>query len=125
MSALVRALAPLFALAALGCGTLGSFGADPTRVDMEEAQSLVLEHDAGEVWDRTKETLAHLSSRVPRFEDGSGRAFAAVEDGSVVAEVVELSPGSARLAVRARRYGREDDALALRVIGHIVDEVER
>lgn len=88
---------------------------------------LVSEHDrdADYVWSRTKETLAHLSERVPQFDEAERSAFATLKDGSVRAEVTESAPGSSRVTVKARRYGQESPELAREVLDRISEEVER
>ena len=117
----------LLAASLAACTTIsaGGFGTDPSRADMEGAPAIALDHDVAEVWPRTKEMLAHLSTRVPRYDEVTRRAFATVDEGAVVAEVLETEPGRSRLAVKARRYGREDEVLARSVISRIERDLER
>ena len=92
---------------------------------MEGGEALEFDQDADAVWRRTKETLAHLSTRVPQFDDEKLSAFATVDGGSIRAAVSEVAPGRSRLTVTARRYGDSSEPLARSVLTRIGEEVER
>jgi len=83
------------------------------------------DRSAESVWARTKETLAHLSSRQPRFNDEELVAFATVDEGAITVAVVPLGSDRCRIAVKARRYGLQSAELALSVVDRIHDQVER
>ncbi|MFT5733370.1 MAG: hypothetical protein ACJAZN_001327 [Planctomycetota bacterium] len=88
------------------------------------AQVIDYDHGADYVWVHVKETLAHLSSRQPEFNDASRRAFATVEAGSIQIGVIALGESRCRMAVRARRYGLPSDELATGVLDRIHEEIE-
>jgi hypothetical protein len=117
----------LFAAALLGsCGTVAAN--DPEIMSIEEfeqgAETMSYDQDAQFVWLRAKETLVHLSSRQPDFNDDTMRGFATVEDGSIQIGIVALGDNSCRMAVRAREYGLASSELAVRVLNRIHEEIE-
>lgn len=82
------------------------------------------EHDSEFVWMHVKETLAHLSSRKPEFNDDAKRAFATVDAGSIQIGVMRLGDDACLIAVRARRYGTFSETLARSVRDRIHREIE-
>lgn len=108
------------------CGTVAPN--DPEVMSIEEfqrgAETVRYDQDAAYVWLRTKETLVHLSSRQPDFNDDTMRAFATVEDGSIQIGIIPLDENSCRMAVRAREYGLFSSELAQRVLKRISEEIE-
>ncbi len=116
----------LIVLVSGGCGTVAANS--PEFMSIEEfqrgAETIRYDHDADFVWLRAKETVVHLSSRQPDFNDETMRAFATVEEGSIQIGVIRLSDNTCRLAVRAREYGIFSSELAQRVLNRIHEEIE-
>ncbi len=128
-SRLVAGLALALSLGLLqaGCASSssGSFRDGLTDKDRESAQVAAFERDVETVWALTKETLAHLSQRVPRFDDDTHQAYATVDDGSVRVAIVETTPGRSQLYIKARKFGLNDDELARSVLAQISQEIDR
>lgn len=115
------------ALATLsGCGTvaINDPGAMTDQQFQKGAATNQYHLDAEQVWIHVKETLAHLSSRQPEFNDDTLRAFATVEAGSIQIGVIHLGPEDCILAVRARQYGVFSDELARTVLERVDQEIE-
>ncbi|MEM7519174.1 MAG: hypothetical protein AAF368_19890, partial [Planctomycetota bacterium] len=108
------------------CGTVAIN--DPERMTDEAfqrgASTATYDHDADFVWLRVKETVVHLSSRQPNFNDDTRRAFATVEDGSIQVGVIAIDDLTCRMAVRARQYGLFSEELAESVLKRIDEEIE-
>ena len=120
-------LALALALVPAGCATVsaGGFGPGLRDGDMAGGEVADFDREIEVVWARTKETLAHLSERVPQFDEDARSAYATVDGGSVRADASQLAPGRSRLVVKARRYGKDSPELARSVLGRIADFVER
>jgi hypothetical protein len=110
-----------------GCASSspGGFSDGLTDRDRETAQIATFERDVETIWARTKETLAHLSARVPRFDDETHQAYATVDDGSVRVEVIETTPGHSQIYSKARKFGLNNDELARSVLARIGKEIDR
>lgn len=117
--ALLAAVPACTAVPAGGLGTM--MGQD----FQDGAQIVHYDRSAETVWARTKETLAHLSSRQPRFNDEDFVAFATVDDGAISVAVVALDSNRCRVAVKARRYGLQSADLALSVVDRLHEQIER
>ena len=110
-----------------GCGTVAVN--NPEFMSPEDfqrgAEIITYEHEPAFVWLRAKETLVHLSSRQPDFNDDTMRAFATVEEGSIQIGIIPLGDGEGcRMAVRAREFGVFSSELAARVLNRIHEEIE-
>jgi len=124
IAGLVLALSLGLLQAGCASSSSGGFRDGLTDKDRETAQVVTFERDVETVWARTKETLAHLSERVPRFDDETHQAYATVDDGSVRVAVVETTPGRSQLFVKARKFGLNDDELAHSVLARISQEID-
>ncbi|MEM9382328.1 MAG: hypothetical protein AAGB93_20415 [Planctomycetota bacterium] len=124
---LAAAGALCLALVVASCGSISSGGLGGKFTDKDRESALVSDHDRDleTVWARVKETLAHLSTRVPRFDEATRRAYATVDEGSIRTEVVETRPGRTRVYMKARRYGKDAPELARAVLDRIDREIER
>ncbi len=124
LAALVGA-ASMMALPACTAVPAGGLGTMMGQEFQDGAQIVHYDRSAESVWARTKETLAHLSSRQPRFNDEEFVAFATVDEGAISVAVVALGNDRCRVAVKARRYGLQSADLALSVVDRIHEQVER
>ena len=121
------ALAPLTG----GCVAVaaGGLGVMLSQEFQKGAQIVHYDRDADLVWLRVKETLSHLSTRQPIFEDddeeGHKRAFATVEGGAVRVDVSEAGEGRCRVSVTGRRYGLQSPELALSTLDAIDAQIRR
>lgn len=120
------ALAPLTA----GCVAVaaGGLGVMLSQEFQKGAQIVHYDRDADLVWLRVKETLSHLSTRQPIFEDDAEddrRAFATVEGGAVRVDVTEVREGRCRVSVTGRRYGLQSPELALSTLDAIDAQIRR
>ncbi|MEM1449692.1 MAG: hypothetical protein AAF957_28030 [Planctomycetota bacterium] len=115
------------ALAATSCSSFSSSGGRGAFSDKDRESAFTSDHDRDieTVWARVKETLAHLSTRVPRFDEATRSAYATVDEGSIRAEVGETRPGRSRIYMKARRYGKDAPELARSVLDRIGREIER
>lgn len=124
--AVAPSLVFVLGLAAPSCGTVAVN--DPGAMTDEQfqrgAETIRYHHDAEFVWTRVKETLAHLSPRMPEFRDDTLRAFATVDAGSIQIGVIRLGPEDCVMAVRARQYGVFSEELAQSVRDRIHQEIE-
>ncbi|MEL6427820.1 MAG: hypothetical protein AAFU73_19430 [Planctomycetota bacterium] len=119
--------AGLLALGGAGCTAVaaGGLGLMLGHEFQSGAQIVHYELDARTVWRGAKETLAHLSERQPIFKEDDLKAYATAGGGSVSLQVVEVSPVRARLAVKARKYGLQNEELALSVLESIDRHLRR
>ncbi|MEL6716127.1 MAG: hypothetical protein AAFP86_20260 [Planctomycetota bacterium] len=119
--------AALLALGGSGCTAVaaGGLGLMLGHEFQSGAQIVHYELDARTVWRGAKETLAHLSERQPIFQEDDLKAYATAGGGSVSLQVVEVSPTRARLAVKARKYGLQNEELALSVLESIDRHLRR
>jgi len=117
------AVAPL----ASGCVAVaaGGLGVMLSQEFQKGAQIVHYDRDAELVWLRVKETLSHLSTRQPIFEEAERRAFATVEGGAVRVDVIEASEGRCRVSVTGRRYGLQSPELALSTLDAVDAQVRR
>ncbi len=115
------------ALLQMGCASSSpdAFRDGLTDRDRETALVATFERDIETVWARTKETLAHLSARIPRFGNETHQAYATVGDGSVRVEAVETTPGRSKVYIKGRKFGLNDDELARSILARISQEIDR
>ncbi|WP_145198745.1 hypothetical protein [Planctomycetes bacterium Poly30] len=109
-----------------GCGTVAmNFPSVMADEDFQKgAASMRYSHEADLVWIHVKETLAHLSSRKPDYNEDTLHAFATVEAGSIQVRVIRLGEDNCLMAVRARQYGVFSEELARSVLDRIHQEIE-
>lgn len=117
----------LFGLTSSGCAAVaaGGIGVILSQEFAQGAHVAYYQHDAAYVWPRVKQTIAHLSTRQPQFDDEGMAIAATVSGGSVQIRVQPISPGACQLLVKARRYGLQSQSLAGDVMQQIYEEVER
>ena len=123
---LTWALLAVTSLAVAACGAVTIN--DPEHMSsarfQKGAETADYDHGADYVWLHIKETVAHLSTRQPKFNDDTLRAFATVEDGSIQVGVIRLGDDHCRMAVRARQYGLPNESLARTVLERLHQEIE-